>query len=252
MASGIACRLHQANFKRIVMLETASPLAVRRQVSFSEAVYEKTQAVEELTAERISSVKELEATWKTGRIAVTVDPDWQFLKLFSFDVTVDAILAKKNLGTNRNEAGLVIGLGPGFTAGEDVHRVIETRRGHNLGRILTTGKAEENTGIPGNIGGYTSERVLRAPGNGIFNPLKSIGDRVVAGTIIGTVGDVPVQAQIGGIVRGLIRGDIETTAGLKLGDIDPRGNPDFCGSVSEKARAIGGAVLEAILNHYNR
>ncbi|MBU2513809.1 EF2563 family selenium-dependent molybdenum hydroxylase system protein [bacterium] len=250
MASGIACRLHKANFKKIAMLETDNPSAVRRRVSFSEAVYDGSQTVEGISAVNINGLEEMESAWETGRIAIAIDPDWQLLG-YPFDVVVDAILAKKNLGTCCRDARLVIGLGPGFTAGKDVDYVIETQRGHNLGRVLEKGSAVDNTGIPGNIGGYTSERVLRSPGEGFFKPQKEIGDLVEKNTVLGVVGDSPVQAQIGGVVRGLIRGDIKVYKGMKLGDVDPRGNPEYCSTVSEKARALGGAVLETILKRFN-
>ena len=167
------------------------------------------------------------------------------------DVVIDAILAKKNLGTHKNEAPLVIGLGPGFVAKQDVHMVIETNRGHNLGRIITSGSAEPDTGIPGSINGYTEERVLRAPCDGEFNARRSIGDSVKRGDAIGTVAQEPVVAKIDGVIRGLIRSSANVNRGLKIGDIDPRGRVDYCATISEKARAIGGSVLEAILRVYN-
>ena len=252
MASGIVCRLHQANIKNIVMLEVESPLAVRRQVSFCEVIYEKKQTIEGLTALRAKTMAEVEALWQQEKIAVMVDPDWQLLKQNSFDVVIDAILAKKNLGTHRKEALQVIGLGPGFKAGDDVHLVIETQRGHNLGRVLDQGRAEPNTGIPGDIAGYTRERVLRAPQAGIFQTTKSIGDLIEAGDLLGTVSDKELRAEISGVIRGLIRADTPVKKGLKLGDIDPRGDINYCHTVSEKARALGGAVLEAILGAFNR
>jgi xanthine dehydrogenase accessory factor len=164
---------------------------------------------------------------------------------------VDAILAKKNLGTQKNEAELVIGLGPGFTAGNDVHYVIETNRGHNLGRVINSGSAEPNTGIPGSIQGYAAERVLRAPCDGVFETLKQIGDAVKKDKNLGRVGDASVNAGINGVVRGLIRSGNNVTHGMKLGDIDPRGEKSFCYTISDKARAIAGSVLEGILRHFN-
>jgi xanthine dehydrogenase accessory factor len=166
-------------------------------------------------------------------------------------VVVDAILAKKNLGTRLQEAELVIGLGPGFEAGRDVHMVVETNRGHDLGRIITVGSAESNTGIPGSIGGYSEERVLRAPNAGKFIARRSIGDSVNAGEVIGFVHQAEVRTRIGGVVRGLIRSDTPVTSGLKLGDIDPRGLQRNCCTISDKARSIGGAVLEAVMRVFN-
>ena len=164
---------------------------------------------------------------------------------------MDAILAKKNLGTRMTEANLVIGLGPDFKAGQDVHMVIETNRGHDLGRILTTGSAQTNTGVPGAIAGYTRERVLRAPVTGHFQTSRSIGDLVEAGEVIGTVAGQKVTSRIDGVLRGLIRSETKVIQGLKIGDVDPRGQEQFCYSISEKARAIGGSVLEAVLRVFN-
>jgi xanthine dehydrogenase accessory factor len=251
-ASGVACRLYRANFKRILMLETANPLAVRRQVSFCEAVHEGSMSVEGIKAVRVTDDVELNAAWSRGSIAVRVDPKAESLKNSGQSVFIDATLAKRNLGTSINDAPLVIALGPGFTAGSDCHLVIETNRGHDLGRIITTGMAEANTGIPGTIAGYTKERVLRAPADGLFTTRKQIGDPVKKGDIIGMVGNTEVTAQLDGILRGLIRPGSAVTNRLKIGDIDPRCEADYCFTISEKARALGGAVLEAILAVYNR
>jgi xanthine dehydrogenase accessory factor len=250
MASGVACRLHAANLKRIVMLETAQPLAVRRRVSFCEAVHQTTQTVEAVTARIATGSKEIEICWQQGLIAVCIDPHWQTLKELPCDIVIDAILAKKNLGTNKEDASLVIGLGPGFTAGQDVHCVIETHRGHHLGRVIYQGSAQPNTGIPGEIGSYTSERVLRAPAAGKFRAFKAIGEMVLTGEPVGEVNGHRVVTRIDGVVRGLIRDHTVVTTGLKVGDIDPRGEPSYCNSVSEKSRTIGGAVLEAILARF--
>ena len=180
-----------------------------------------------------------------------VDPDWKALDALRPDVVVDAILAKRNLGTHTGEASLVIGLGPGFNAGEDVHLVVETNRGHNLGRIITAGPAEPNTGVPGTIAGVTGQRVLRAPADGQFLSERSIGDQVKAGEMVGSVGEAPVRALIDGVIRGLIRPGNHVTPGLKIGDVDPRAQKQNCDTISDKARAIGGAVLEAILRVFN-
>jgi len=251
MASGVAWRLYMANFHKIFMLEAPNPLAVRREVSFCEAIHDETKTVEDVEAVKANKIEGVRTIWDADNIAVIEDPDWKAIDELKPDVVIDAILAKQNLGTSRNEASLVIGLGPGFDAGKDVHMVIETNRGHHLGRIITSGFAEPNTGIPGNIGGFTEERVLRAPADGEFIPQKAIGDSVKKNEIIGSVGDVAVQSQIGGVVRGLIRPHSRVSKGLKIGDIDPRGNVDYCYTISEKARAIGGSVLEAIMRVYN-
>jgi xanthine dehydrogenase accessory factor len=166
-------------------------------------------------------------------------------------VVIDAIMAKRNLGTRTSDAPLVIGMGPGFEAGRDVHLAIETNRGHNLGRVLVTGSPEPNTGVPGNIGGYTVERVLRSPGSGIFRATAAIGDLVTAGEPVASVEGLFVTAKISGMIRGLIRDRTRVFPGMKIGDIDPRGTMAHPDTISEKARALGGSVLEAILGRYN-
>jgi xanthine dehydrogenase accessory factor len=252
VASGVAHRLHQAHFK-ICMTEISHPLAVRREVAFSEAIYEGEKKVEGVRAKFISKPEEIESLWKKGDVPILVDPDGKKTRAFlKPDVLVDAIMAKRNLGTQINDAPLVLGLGPGFTAGEDVHVVVETNRGHLLGKMILSGTAEPDTGIPGEIGGYTVERVLRTMKKGIFYPQKSIGDRINEGAVVAVVDDFPVIAKISGIVRGLLREGVEVKKGMKVGDIDPRGKKQSCFTVSDKARAIGGGVLEAILYRFNR
>ena len=250
-ATGIACRLHRANFKRILMLETPSPLAVRRQVSFCEAIHETSATVEGIEAVCVTNVCERDSAWESGKIAVRIDPQGLSLNRYKPDVFIDATLAKRNLGTSITDAPLVIALGPGFIAGVDCHIVIETNRGHDLGRLISSGMAAANTGIPGEIAGYSSERVLRAPTDGTFTTDKQIGDPVCKGEVIGIVGTVEVVSQLNGILRGLIRPGSIVRKGLKIGDIDPRGETGYCNTISEKARALGGAVLEAILAAYN-
>lgn len=250
MASAAAWRLYMANIRRIVMTETAMPLAVRREVAFSEAVYDGSQTVEGVEAVKAAGAGQVRRIWGQSQIAVMVDPQAATLRELRPDVLVDAILAKQNLGTRLSDAPLVIGLGPGFTAGEDVHVVVETQRGHHLGRILTTGSAEPNTGIPGAVEGVTADRVLRAPCEGEFRSSRRIGDRVEKGAVIGRVADREVVGRIDGVLRGLIRPGTRVTAGLKIGDIDPRGNVSHCYTISDKARAIAGSVLEAVLRAY--
>jgi xanthine dehydrogenase accessory factor len=250
MASAIAHRLYMANLRNIFFMEQPHPLAVRRLVSFCEAVHTGRQTVENVTAISVQSPDQIPAAWENGCIPVLVDPEWNALRALFPDVCVDAILAKKNLGTTLADAPVVIGLGPGFSAGKDVHMIIETNRGHHLGRIITSGKAETNTGIPGEIGGYTKERVLRSPAEGCFEALAAIGDMVKKGDILGHVTDRVVRASVDGVIRGLIRTDTQVSKGLKLGDIDPRGNIDHCATISDKARAVAGSVLEAIMRTY--
>ena len=250
LATGVATRLYASGFSRIVMLETPVPMSVRRAVSFSEAVYLKEKIVEGVLAKRVDHPDQVETAWKAGWIPVMVDPRWQLLTKVTVEVVIDAIIAKWNLGSQISDAPLVIGLGPGFTAGEDVHRVIETHRGHHLGRVIRSGKATPNTGVPGSIAGYAVERLLRSPVPGIFTTDRDIGDLVSKGEFVGRVAGVPVIAQIGGVLRGLLRSGTKVRQGTKIGDIDPRNQVPNCRFVSDKARAIGGGVLESILETF--
>lgn len=251
MATGVAWRLFRSGFKKIYMLESPQPLAVRRQVCFSEAVYDGKAVVEGVEAHRVSSSAGIPDVWENGGIPVRVDPEWQSLKQHRPQVVVDAIIAKKNLGTHMDEAGLVIGLGPGFTAGEDVHLAVETNRGHNLGRLITRGCPQADTGIPGAIAGVTRARLLRAPCRGTFISDLGIASPVKEGDTVGFIDGTPVIAGVDGVLRGQIRSGIHVRKGCKIGDIDPRGRAEYCPTISEKARAIGGSVLEAVLRTYN-
>ncbi|HHW41654.1 MAG TPA: EF2563 family selenium-dependent molybdenum hydroxylase system protein [Syntrophomonadaceae bacterium] len=246
LATGIAHRLHRCGF-RVVMTEIEQPTVIRRTVSFAEAVYVGFNTVEGVTAQFVSDALEAADVLKQGEIPVMTDPDAKIALQLKPGVVVDAIMAKKNTGTRISDAPLVIGLGPGFTAGIDVHAVIETKRGHNLGRVILEGCAEPNTGVPGDIDGYTSERLIKAPADGIFIPRFDIGSLVKAGEVVGFVDDHPVEAAITGVLRGLIRGGIRVTRGQKIGDIDPRSRVEYCFTISDKARAVAGGVLEAIL-----
>lgn len=251
LASAVAHRLHLCHF-RVAMTEIPNPLAVRRKVCFSEAVYQGRQEVEGVEAVLVEAPSQVEEAWQRGVIPILVDPDLNSLDFIKPRVLVDAIMAKRNLGTRMDMAELVIGLGPGFEAQKDVHVVIETNRGHNLGRVIYEGTAEPNTGIPGDIGGYREERVLRAPRDGLFEPLKEIGNIVEYGELIAYVGGEPIRSKINGVIRGLLREGIPVQKGMKVGDIDPRGVRDYCFTISDKARAVAGGVLEAILRHFNR
>ena len=251
MASAIAWRLYRTNMRRICMLELPGPLAVRRQVSFCTALEGGGASVEGVEAVSAASVEAIQAAWDSAKIAVVLTRDWERIQVLAPDILVDAILAKRNIATAKDQAPLVIALGPGFEAGRDCHMVIETNRGHDLGRIIETGAAEPNTGDPGNIAGFTTERLLRAPVPGRFETTHGIGDRVAKGETIGQVGGAPVIAGLDGILRGLIRNGSEIPAGLKLGDIDPRGKSEYCSTISDKARAIAGSVLEGVMRHLN-
>ncbi len=247
MATGVAVRLKRAGFPRIFMMEIEYPLAVRRGVSFCEAIHDGRAIVEGVEAIKTQSKSDIIDAWGRGQLAVLVDPGWSILKEMQPQVLIDATVAKRNLGTNREDAPLVIGLGPGFTASSDVHRVIETMRGHNLGRVIEKGPAQANTGIPGNIGGHTVDRVLRAAASGVFHSEHKITDKVRAGDVVCRIAGKDVISKIDGVIRGLIREGTLVREGLKIGDIDPRGCVEYCSTVSEKSRAIGGSVLEAIL-----
>lgn len=251
MASGVAHRLAKSGF-RLLLTETSRPLAVRRAVSFCEVVYDKEKTVEGITARLVEGPEQWEAAWAAGELPLVIDPGMECLKQFQPAVIVDAILAKRNTGLRRDMAPLTIGLGPGFQAPEEVHLAIETHRGHNLGRLIYQGTPQANTGVPGDIAGYTYQRVLRAPAAGIFETERRLGDRVEEGEVVATVGGQPVRAGVAGILRGLLRPGIEVDQGTKLGDVDPRGQVEYLHTISDKARAIGGSVLEGILATFNR
>lgn len=251
MASAIVWRLYHARLRRIVILETKHPLAVRRTVSFCEAVHDGSCMVEDVRGVRVDGPEGIEAAWAAGDIPVLVDPAWDSLRVIRPDALVDAIIAKRNLGTSVHDAPLVVGLGPGFEAGKDAHLVVETNRGHDLGRIITHGAAAPNTGIPGTIGGFSKERVLRAPVPGKLVWDCALGDLVEKGQVLGRVDGVPVAAEISGLLRGQIRPNGHVPLGLKLGDIDPRGDLSYLHTISDKGRALGGAVLECIMRAFN-
>lgn len=250
LATGTIHRLKKAGF-RLLVLEAEHPAAIRRQVSLCEAVYEGEAIVEGLRAVRIEALAQAEEVWNQNAVPVLVDPKGESIAQARPDVLVDAILAKKNLGTTKDMAPLTIGLGPGFCAGEDVDVVIETKRGHNLGRIIRQGSAYPNTGIPGIIGGYGAERVIHAPAAGRMKNRSKIGDIVEAGQVLAVIegedGSTEVSATIDGLLRGLIRDDYPVTKGFKIADIDPRKEElANCFTISDKARCIAGSVLEVI------
>lgn len=246
LATGVAYRLYRSGFT-VVMTEISEPSVVRRTVSFAEAVFDGEIVVEGVTARRVEGVEEVRRAIQDGVIPVVIDPEAKIVSELRPTVLVDAIIAKRNVGTRRSDAPIVIGLGPGFVAGEDVHAVVETNRGHYLGRVLLTGAAEPNTGIPGPVGGYTTERLLRAPVEGVLTPVRTIGDQVTEGEVVARVGDEPVRAGVTGVLRGLVREGLHVTKGMKIGDVDPRAARDHCFTISDKALSVGGGVLEAIL-----
>lgn len=251
ISTGTIHRLWAAGF-RVLALETEYPSAIRRQVALSEAVYQGRAEVEGAEAVRIDRVEEAEAVWEANRIPLLIDAEGVCIKQLQPAVVIDAILAKKNLGTKKDMAPLTIALGPGFVAGEDVHYVVETMRGHNLGRIIDEGAAVPNTGVPGMVGGYAAERVIHANAEGIFHVICDIGSTVEAGAKIAEIKDasgtsVSVCTEISGIIRGMIREGYPVTEGFKIADVDPRMDElKNCFTISDKARCIAGSVLELV------
>lgn len=246
IATGIAYRLHRSGFK-ILIIEKTKPTAIRRTVSFAEAIYKGEHTVEGVRALKINNKEEILECWENEIIPILTDEEMKILKEIKADVFVDATIAKKNLGINKSLAPITIAAGPGLEAGKDVDVVIETNRGHYLGSLIFEGFAEPDSGIPGIINGYGKERVIKSPTNGVIKHVSCIGDLVKKNDIIAYVGEVPVRTTIDGILRGLIKEDIEVEANFKIADVDPRGVKEYCYSISEKARAVGGGVLEAIL-----
>lgn len=246
IATAIALRLWRCGIS-VVMTEIEQPLTVRRTVAFSEAVRLGQMQVEGVLAICVRDVVQAkEVLERKNAIPVLVDPDCRCIELKP-DVVVDAILAKRNLGTSMDMASVVVGVGPGFTAGKDCHAVVETMRGHTLGRTYYEGSALPNTAVPGLVGGFAGERVLRAPADGLFRGVCAIGDHVEEGQVVAYVGDAPVVAMLTGVLRGLIADCVRVSKGLKCGDVDPRGDACYCWLVSDKGLSVAGGVLEAIL-----
>ena len=246
LASGVAVRLRRAGMK-LVMTEIAHPTAIRRTVSFCRAVWENQATVEGIDAQLAGSAQDALAIAQSGDIAVLIDPQTNCLRTLKPDAVVDAMLLKRNLNTRITDAPAVVALGPGFCAGVDCHAVVETMRGHDLGRVLLAGSAQPDTGVPGDIGGFTEARILRAPCAGVWQTGLTIGSMVAKDDVVATVGGQPVRANLNGVLRGLLPDGTPVQCGMKSGDVDPRGKPEYCATVSDKARAIGGGVLEALL-----
>ena len=249
-ASGVGWVLAKAGF-RVVMTEVAEPLMVRWPVCFGTAVSEGRWEVDEVTACRVNDPKGCEAAWRAGEIPVLVDPELEGLSLLNPLVLVDAIMAKRNLGTQRSMALRTFGLGPGFTAGSDVDVVVETNRGHHLARLIYDGAAQPNTGIPGEVAGISRERVIYSPKAGIFRAKRAIGEQVSVGDYLGEIDDgvqpEEVYSSCSGVLRGLLRTETPVAEYVKIGDVDPRGHEEYCWTITEKARALGGAVLLGIM-----
>lgn len=251
LATGVIHKLHQCGYQ-VLILECDRPSAIRRHVAFCEAVYDGKTQVEGVTCKRIQEtdiLAQCRECWNRGEIPLLTDTEGKYIRELKPQAVVDAILAKKNLGTCRDMAPLTIGLGPGFTAGEDVDYVIETMRGHNLGRIIASGSALPNTGVPGLIAGIGKERVIHSPAAGVMKNISGIADLVEKDQVIAMVGDTPVKATIAGVIRGLIRDGYPVFQGMKIADIDPRAEQKKnCFTISDKARCIAGGVLEVLLS----
>ncbi len=246
LASGTIHRLHCAGFA-VVATELPQPLALRRTVSFAEAIYSGSLEIEGVTGVRTDTLDDVRSMLKLRQVPVIIDPEGALLRALEPTAIIDATLAKHPTGVQLTDAQVVLALGPGFEVGVDAHAVIETNRGHNLGRVYLSGCAEANTGVPGDIAGFTSERLLRAPADGPLIAQHTIADMVHAGEVVATVGGVPMLAPIGGVLRGLVHDGLVVQQGLKVGDIDPRARREHCFSISDKSRAIAGGVLEALL-----
>ena len=247
LASGVIHRLYRSGY-HVLVLECAAPSAIRRMAAFCEAVYDGEAFVEGVLCTRVENIANCPEVWKRGEIPLLVDEKASCLYTVRPAALVDGIIAKRNLGTCKEMASLTIALGPGFCAGEDVDVVIETMRGHDLGRIIRDGEALPNTGIPGSIGGFTSERVIHSPAKGVLHQKAAIGDLVEKGQIIALVDETPVEASITGVLRGIIRDGYKVSEGLKIADIDPRKEEKKnCFTISDKSRCIAGSVLEVLL-----
>ena len=247
LATGVALRLWRSHI-RVVMTEIPAPTAIRRTVCFSQAIVHGETTVEDVTARREESPEQALVLLEEGVIPVLADPEGTCIPVLRPDAVVDAILAKRNLGTKITDAPVVIGVGPGFTAGVDCHAVVETMRGHYLGRVIHEGSAIPNTGIPGLIGGFAGERVLRAPADGVFHQLLDIGAQVKMGDVAATVNGEPMVCTLDGVLRGILADGTPVHKGMKSGDIDPRCEIKHCYCVSDKALAVGGGGLEAVLD----
>ncbi|MFV0379983.1 MAG: selenium-dependent molybdenum cofactor biosynthesis protein YqeB [Anaerorhabdus sp.] len=247
LATGVIAKLYHAGY-RVLICEIEKPTAIRTTLALSSCIFKGEFQVEDVFAKHCSNnIEEINSFWKEGFVPVIIDPNATIIKTIKPDIVIDAILAKKNLGTTIDMAKIVIGMGPGFRAGEDCHVVIETKRGHKLGTLIYSGSATANTGIPGVIAGKSSERVLRAPKDGNMRSLCKIGDTILENEPILEVDNEQLLAPFTGIIRGLLPDNFKVFKGMKIGDIDPRElDKDNIYNISDKAKALGGAVMDAI------
>ena len=246
VASGAILRMHRAGWQ-VLVTELERPLAVRRFVSFAQAVYDGEMRIEETAARRAADMAAAQAAFQAGVVPVMVDSRLEALEIFRPHVIVDGRMRKQPPEIGMDAALLTIGLGPGFTAGVNCHAVVETHRGPFLGRVIWEGTALPDTGIPERVGAYQAERVLRAPVEGTLEALAEIGDQLLAGQVVARVGGEPVTTPFDGVLRGLVMHGLRVRGGEKIGDVDPRGDARLCWLVSDKALAVGGGVLEAVL-----
>jgi xanthine dehydrogenase accessory factor len=249
LASGVAMRLVRAGMQ-VVIMELDRPLAIRRKVCFAEAVYMGEVLVEDIAARLVkdpSDKLEVNRVLAQGKIAVLVDPEGEAIADLHCRVLVDGRMLKQVVPLQQLQMDLLVGLGPGFTAAVNCHAVVETQRGHTLGRVYWKGTGSTDSGIPDGVQGFTVERVLRAPTNGKVVPLSEIGDQVKPGQVVAEMEGLPVISPFKGVLRGLIHPDVIVPRGTKIGDVDPRNDPNLCFLVSDKSLAVGGGVLEAIL-----
>jgi len=250
IASAVAHKLARSHFK-ICLTEIARPLAVSRMVAFSEAIYDGEKEIEGVVARRITSTEDVNSCWRENKIPILVDPEAKVRNRLHPDILIDAVMAKRNLGTKITDAPLVIGLGPGFQAGRDVHVVVETNNSENLGKVILEGEAEKDTGVPLVMEGLSAERVMHSPEDGLFLADQQIGDTVLTGETVASVAGKPVKSEIDGVIRALLRSNVEVRKGTKLGEVDPSGCQEHCYSIRPRMRAIAGGVLEAIMTHFN-
>lgn len=252
IATGSIQKVKRVGFN-VLVLESSKPSSIRRNVCLSEAIYDGSTEVEDIKAVKANSLEEIEKIFKEGNVAIVVDENADYIDKIKPIAVIDGILAKKNLGTNKGMAPITIALGPGFEANVDVDVVIETMRGHNLGRLLFQGKPVENTGIPGVIAGVSKERVIYSENSGVIKNIKKIGDTVKKGDVIAEIEGIAVKSELDGVLRGLIRDGYYVKRGLKIADVDPReSEKQNCFTISDKARNIGGATLEALLIMLNK
>ncbi|MCP4567306.1 MAG: EF2563 family selenium-dependent molybdenum hydroxylase system protein [FCB group bacterium] len=246
IATGVIRRLAAAGLE-VIALEQPSPSCIRRKVCFADAVFNQKVTIEDFAAELVESVENVPAIFASGDIPILIDPEAKYLPNLKPLAIIDARMLKENINTNLNDAPIVIGLGPGFTTSRNCHAAVETNRGANLGRVILSGSTSADTGVPAEVNGYSRQRVVRSPADGIFQSACEIGDVVTSNQILGYVAELQVEAKIDGVVRGIINDNLTVGKNQKIGDIDPRGIRDACFRISDKAIAVGDGVYKALM-----